>query len=146
MKAIWTKAFPKQATKLNRAATLHRQRRENRPQKVRKRVRGRSKRMERLMAYYRQRRIIFLTLNPNCKCHGRGCQAEQIHHLRGRLKTLLLDERFWVSLCASAHELVRDHPDVARRMGLLCAKGDWHRAPQDYKTIALEQLMFELTR
>jgi hypothetical protein len=98
------------------------------------------------MAYYRRRRNIFLMATPICLCHGGRCLAEHIHHSRGRAGTLLLDERFWIPLCFAAHELIQEHPDVARRADLLCAKGEWNVAPNDAETERLRDLIIELTR
>jgi len=144
MTALWTKAYPKQHRKLNRAAMLARTRRLNRPRQPRKKIRGRSNRMQRLMIYYNQRRHEYMALHPNCSMHG-NCHATQIHHQRGRSGTLLLDERFWKPVCAAAHALIQEHPDIARRTGLLCQRGDWNRPPDDAQTARLKQLITELT-
>ena len=48
------------------------------------------------------------------------------HHSRGKLGPLLLDERYWIPLCRPHHDWVRDNPDAARDMGLLCEKGLWN--------------------
>jgi hypothetical protein len=146
MKAAWIRAFPKQARKLARPIRLAQNRRRNRPKEPRKRIRGRSKRMMKLMAYYRMRRLEFLSDHPYCQCHHKPCYASQVHHSRGRNGTLLLDERFWMALCSAAHDLVKEQPETARRIGLLAKRGEWNVAPQDAQTEQLRQLMIELTR
>jgi hypothetical protein len=58
----------------------------------------------------------------------------EVHHQRGRLGSLLLDQRFWIPVCARHHRWIHDHPDKARQqtvrvngevMTLLCKRGDW---------------------
>lgn len=43
--------------------------------------------------------------------------ATECHHAKGRIGALLLDERFWVPLCHSAHEYVTTHPAEAIARG-----------------------------
>lgn len=49
-----------------------------------------------------------------------------IHHMRGRVGSLLCDTRHWSLLCMACHNWVGDHPSEAREAGLLCAKGLWN--------------------
>ena len=51
-----------------------------------------------------------------------------VHHTRGRLGKLLLDERYWVALCRLHHAQVHAYPGWARSKGLICEKGDWNKA------------------
>jgi hypothetical protein len=44
--------------------------------------------------------------------------AEEVHHAKGRIGALLLDERFWVPLCSAGHQWVTEHPIEAQRLGL----------------------------
>lgn len=113
---------------------------------TRTRIRPRSRRMTKLMAYYNERRAAFLLKHPRCKWHTTPCKANQVHHSRGRVSTLLLDERFWIPLCAGAHDFVGEHPNMAREQKLLCAVGDWNRAPHDAVTRKLQEKIKELTR
>jgi hypothetical protein len=116
----------------------------------RSRVRPRSKRMAKLMAYYKSLKAQFLLDHPLCAVHRRDVgnvhHADQIHHSRGRVGTLLLDIRFYKGVCAAGHDLIGEHPDLARGAGLLCVKGDWNKAPDDAETRRLRELMRELTK
>ena len=60
-------------------------------------------------------------------CAAMPCNemAEEVHHARGRIGSLLLDERFWIPLCQKHHEQVHRQPEWARTQGLLCEKGKW---------------------
>lgn len=57
----------------------------------------------------------------------RNHDATTIHHTRGKLGPLLLDERYWKGCCLPAHQFIDANPTLARLAGLLCAKGDWNK-------------------
>lgn len=40
-------------------------------------------------------------------------RAEQCHHMRGRIGALLLDERYWLPVCAVHHHWITEHPTQA---------------------------------
>lgn len=61
-------------------------------------------------------------------------KAVDVHHVRGRAGNLLTDERFWLAVSRQAHERIHAHPAWARVRGWLAEKGDWNRAPDDYKS------------
>ena len=65
----------------------------------------------------------FMQDNPNCK--SCGFKATELHHLRGRVASLLTDTRYFVSLCRSCHSFAHNYPNEARKIGLLCEKGKW---------------------
>jgi len=65
----------------------------------------------------------FMQDNPNCKACG--AKATELHHSRGRIASLLTDTRFFLSLCAQCHRFTHEHPNEARKAGLLCEKGKW---------------------
>lgn len=111
-----------------------------------KKIRPRSRRMTKLMTYYRQLKAEYLASNPRCVGHdAHDHPATQIHHTRGRAGTLLLDARFWKGVCAGIHDYIGDKPDWAREEGLLCAKGDWNTPPDDMETRRLKMKIQELT-
>ena len=113
----------------------------------RSRVRPRSRRMTKLMAYYNG--VVkpqFLEANPRCAVHRDDHHAAtQIHHKFGRASTLLLDARFFKGVCSAGHAFITAEPAAARRAGLLCAAGDWNTPPNDAETMRLKQLMREIT-
>lgn len=47
----------------------------------------------------------------------------QIHHKRGRRRSLLLDQRHWLPVSAAGHAWIEAHPNEARTRGWLCEKG-----------------------
>lgn len=77
------------------------------------------------MELYRRERLQFLQIHTVCQC----CyvkKAVEIHHARGRISTLLRDQRHWLAVCRTDHNWIGDHPEEARLKGWLCAKGLWN--------------------
>lgn len=63
--------------------------------------------------------------------HGPVCShgihpATECHHSRGRLGPLLMAEENWIPLCSTAHRWVHENIELARKMGLICPKGEWN--------------------
>jgi hypothetical protein len=116
--------------------------------KPRKMIRPRSRRMSKLMAYYRKRKAEYLTLNWQCEVHRDGTphQATQIHHKRGKIGPLRFDERFWAGVCFSGHRFIDDNKQLARECGLLCDKNLFNHPPEDAETRRLRDLIKELTK
>ena len=64
-----------------------------------------------------------------------------VHHLRGKVSTLLWDVRFWKLTDRSTHIWIENNKDAARAQGLLCQKGDWLKIPDDEITHELKITM-----
>lgn len=111
-------------------------------------IRPRSTRMQKLMAYYRKRVRDWKRCKVCIPCLAWGLihKCEDNHHIRGKLTTLLIDERFWLPICRHTHEWIKDHPDTARLRGWLCEKGLWNHAPKDAETERLKALIAEITK
>jgi len=45
--------------------------------------------------------------------------SSQVHHIKGRKGPLLNDTRFWMAACQNGHTWIHDHPNEARKKGLL---------------------------
>ncbi len=56
--------------------------------------------------------------------------ATECHHYRGRIKGLLLMEKFWIPLCRECHKWTHDFPLFARRTGWLAPAGEWNTIPK----------------
>jgi hypothetical protein len=50
----------------------------------------------------------------------KGCDriAREVHHRKGRVGPLLLDERFWSALCKPCHAWVTGHPERSYELGI----------------------------
>ena len=118
--ALWTRTYPDQAKKLMP---------ERKPRKLRRRSIAMSKRMKE----YAKLKEQFLQDNPQCQVFPWICEcnqfrpATQIHHIRGRAGSLLLDTRFWMAVSQEGHEFIHKNPELARKHGYLCAKGQWNK-------------------
>lgn len=103
------------------------------PQTPRKAIRQQSTAREAEMSAYNGQRMIFLARYPVCvACLTRDINpapSAQIHHLRGRVKKLLRDERFWLAVCASCHDWIHTNPRDARELGLLSSATEFNRMP-----------------
>lgn len=90
----------------------------------------------RLSRYY-PIRDAFLADNPACRiCFERGLglvQSTEVHHLRGRLGSLLFDTRGFCASCFSCRTWPHDNARQAREMGLLAIPRDWGRPFGDEK-------------
>lgn len=64
-------------------------------------------------------------------CREQSHACEDVHHARGRLGPLLLDQRFWKPVCRKAHNFLGNNPNMARALGLLCQPGEWNTAPRE---------------
>ena len=86
------------------------------------------KQRERLEGYWPVR-AKFLAENPWCvicaMLRGKRTPATEIHHLRGRRKSLLCDPRGFVPTCKGCRLVSHDNPKWARAVGVLAEKEDW---------------------
>jgi hypothetical protein len=54
-------------------------------------------------------------------------RSEAVHHKRGRLGPLLLDERHWLAVCDQSHDFIHHNIAVARAADLIAQPGQWNR-------------------
>ena len=92
------------------------------PRKYIKRVS--TKRAEELKLYTKLRRA-FLKANPQCHVFCRF-KSSEIHHKYGRVGKLLNWTEGWIAVSRTAHHLIQDHPEEARKRGWICKKGLWN--------------------
>lgn len=116
-----------------RRAEANRKRRIAEP-KRRKRVNSTSQRQRARNDAYNARVKVWKTERPVCDICLRGDVSpgqeprptQDCHHQRGKLGPLLMDERFWIPVCRPHHAWIDANRDLARAMGLLCARGEWN--------------------
>jgi hypothetical protein len=78
-------------------------------------IKPRSKKMDKNMVIYNKLRKQFLKDNPICPVTGEP--ATDIHHKRGRLGKLLLDQKFWLAVSRKGHKAIEANPEWAKKMG-----------------------------
>lgn len=100
------------------------------PDRVIPQIRSRTSKRKQEERIYAQRRKIFLLNHPWCAVakalRERARPATQVHHKRGRIGRLLLDERHWLPVSMWGHEWINSHPAQARTLGLLCELGKYN--------------------
>ncbi len=111
MKAIWTKAFPKQAKAL-------------RPERRGQGVKAQSGSQKARSDVYRAIADAYRLAHPLCEACNNGPKVPQrwtddIHHKRGRIGLLLFDVRYFMAVCRRCHDFIHQHPKEAKALGLL---------------------------
>lgn len=118
-KAIWMRAFPKQAKAL-------------RPENTKAGgVKARSQSETVRMDVYRPIAELFKLQNPLCD----ACQqmphnkvltrpitpnwTDDVHHKHGRSGLLLFDVRYFLAVCRWCHEWIHNNPAEAKKLGLI---------------------------
>lgn len=108
------------------------------------RVRPVSNQRRKALKLYSALAAPFLAEALRDRSFARQCRKEggpEIHHLRGRLGTLLIDRRYWRAVTSQAHRWIHDNPGKARLTGALCAPGEWNVAPRDAETDRLREAL-----
>ena len=49
-------------------------------------------------------------------------KTNDVHHMKGRVADLLLDEEYWLAVCRSCHEWIEANPIEARDLGYSVSK------------------------
>lgn len=75
-----------------------------------------SKKRANELAEYSHKKKKFLEANPMCSVFPK-LRATDIHHKKGRVGSLFLDERFWLGVSRSGHKEIEDNPQWAYEMG-----------------------------
>lgn len=63
-------------------------------------------------------------------CEARLHLCEDVHHVRGRGKFLLNDERHWLAVCRRAHRWIHDNPLEATARGWMESRTGSKREPK----------------
>ncbi len=67
---------------------------------------------------YAKARLVFLAAHPECEVFPWSPSVD-VHHVRGRIGAMLLDERYWMAVSRKAHDLIHENPNKARAKGWL---------------------------
>lgn len=65
---------------------------------------------------YNKRRVEFLKENPKCAVYPE-LKSEEVHHKKGRIGKLFLDENFWLPVSKKAHDKITKNPTWAIKKG-----------------------------
>lgn len=69
---------------------------------------------------YGKLRKEFLSKYPMCQAHlPNTCTqiATDVHHMKGRIGNLLLNQTYWLALCRGCHNWIENHPEAAKELG-----------------------------
>lgn len=75
-----------------------------------------SKKRSNELAEYTHKRKIFLKDNPRCAVYPK-LMATDVHHKKGRVGSLFLDEKFWLPVSRLGHKWVEENPEEAINKG-----------------------------
>jgi hypothetical protein len=94
--------------------------------KARKFIRRVSRRKAKHNVRYAKESSAWLAQNRTCEFPGCENQSSDVHHMRGRLGSLLLDKCHWMAVCRGCHSWIHNNIAKARDMGLIASLGEWN--------------------
>jgi hypothetical protein len=68
-------------------------------------------------AIYLQKRLVFLSLPENQVCPITKEQTTEVHHKKGRIGKLFLDEKLWLAVSRKGHQWIEMNPEKAKELG-----------------------------
>lgn len=68
---------------------------------------------------YKVERLKYLEKHPICEAKTNDCtkEAQQIHHKKGRIGSLLTDPAYFLAVCHQCHVYIEVHPEEAKENG-----------------------------
>jgi hypothetical protein len=75
-----------------------------------------SKKRSKEVAEYRNKKKKFLSENPRCAVFPK-LMAIDIHHIRGKIGSRFLDERYWLAVSREGHNWIHDNEEEASKQG-----------------------------
>lgn len=86
----------------------------------RKPIPARSSKRSKQETEYSKLRKEFLTKYPMCQAHlPKVCTqiSTDVHHMKGRVGDLLLDQTHWLAVCRGCHYYIEMRPEAAKLLG-----------------------------
>ncbi len=120
-KRCWTTRCAQQ-TKSVKKPTTNMKPHHSLTKKTTKKIANRSKKRSSEERQYAKNRRVFLREHPICCANIPGIcsiQSTEVHHAKGRIGELLLDQTYWKPLCHSCHNWVDHNPEAATDLGLI---------------------------
>lgn len=85
--------------------------------KTYKRINKDSLKRKQEKAIYLKKRIDFLNKPENKICPVTNQPTTEVHHKKGRIGTLLNDERYWLAVSRKGHQRIENNPIWAKKNG-----------------------------
>ena len=82
-----------------------------------KKIPRRSKKRTIQELQYNADRKVFLGKPENQICPVTGQQTTEVHHMAGRIETLLLDQEYWLAVSHEGHKEIELNPTWAKEKG-----------------------------
>lgn len=86
-----------------------------------KEIRKVGKKRSKELAEYSNKKRKFLELNPMCAVFP-SKRAEDIHHIRGKVGSRFLDERYWLAVSRSGHIWIHANEVEASKKGWVLSR------------------------
>ncbi len=99
-------------------------RRPSKPKLAPKPINQVSDSMKEALAIYKPAAKLFREENPICQIQGPDCtkKTDCVHHTKGRVGDLLLEEKYWMASCTTCNLLVESADGWARVNGFKLSK------------------------
>lgn len=91
-------------------------------------IRRVSEKMQKSLNVYDEKRKKFLQRNPRCAVYPM-LKSTQVHHMKGRIGALLLDERYWLPVSDKAHVEITNNPKWAISKGYSVSRETQEKEP-----------------
>ena len=95
----------------------HNRKQREKPKVAPKPIRSISKKRSKENSKYLKDRIDFLNKPENKICPVTGESTTEIHHQKGRIGKLLLDQNFWLAVSRKGHQEIESNPEWAKEKG-----------------------------
>lgn len=114
------------------------------PQKTIKRIKPKSDslRARALRELYEEAKKTFLAYRGSCERCGKERPLE-VHHVRGRTSTLLIDRRWFAGICKECHKFIHEHVKTAKAEGCIAGPGEWCCVPTDSESARLRHMVLD---
>lgn len=114
------------------------------PIKPRKGIKARSDslRARALRELYEETKKSFLAYRRSCERCGKERPLE-VHHVRGRTGTLLIDRRSFAGICKECHNFIHENVKAAKAEGCIAGAGQWDCPPRDSESARLSGLVLD---
>lgn len=99
------------------SAKCHYSKPKKKKEKKFKTIKPRSTKRAKHERVYLAKRIEFLHRPENMVCPVTGQRATEVHHKKGRVGNLLLDENYWLGVSHEGHKYIEEHPEEAKARG-----------------------------
>jgi len=85
--------------------------------KTYEKIKPRSKKRAAQESVYSQLKKAFLSKPENATCPVTGKPTTDVHHMKGRVGSLLTDTTYWLAVSREGHRIIEENPEWAYKKG-----------------------------